>query len=83
VEVTGALRASVFGAALIGDLPQLMQLLLLAFGGALLVGNVAALVKPPPRPKGGSLQQAPRNRTIAMAAVGLVVSLWALASLLA
>ena len=68
---------------LLGDTPQLLQLLVLAFGGALFAGNVAALVKPPPRPKDGSLERAPRGRSLAMAAIGFVVSLWAIASLLA
>lgn len=62
---------------------ELMQLLLLAFGGAMLVGNVLALVRPPVKPKGkGDLTQAPRGRTIAMAVVGGIATLWALASLI-
>ena len=59
-----------------------MQLLVLALGAALFLGNVLAVVKPPTKAKGVTLARAPRGRTIAMAAVGLVVSLWALASLL-
>lgn len=81
--------------------PDLMVWLLLAFGGALFIGNVMALVRPPAkrpaRPpsreaakrriteddlKAVSLAKAPRTRTIAMASVGLVVSLWAIATLL-
>ena len=62
--------------------PDLMQWLVLAFGGAMLVGNVAALVRPPARRGAAALGQAPRGRTVAMAVIGGVVTLWALASLL-
>ncbi len=77
-----------------------MVWLLLAFGGALFIGNVMALVRPPAkrttRPpsreaakrriteddlKAVTLAKAPRLRTFAMASVGFVVSLWAIASL--
>lgn len=77
-----------------------MVWMLLAFGGALFVGNVLALVRPPAkrpaRPNRSDakrriteadlqspvLEKAPKARTIAMATVGFVVSLWAVASLL-
>ena len=66
--------------AFLGD--DLIVWLLLALGGALFVGNVLALVNPPARPKTeGDLSRAPRGRSIAMAAVGFVVALAALASL--
>lgn len=68
-------------AAVLGG-PDLMQWLVLAFGGAMLVGNVAALARPPARRPGQSLTRAPRGRTIAMAVIGGIVTLWALASLL-
>jgi hypothetical protein len=55
--------------------------LVLAFGGAMCVGNVLAIVKPPQQVAEGSLAQAPRSRSLAMAAVGLVAALWALLSL--
>ena len=66
----------------LGD--DLLPLLVLALGGALFVGNVAALVRPPPRDRQeeGDLAQAPVGRSLAMAAVGLVAAIWALASLL-
>ena len=48
----------------------------------LLVGNVAAIVRPPERqPEEGALEQAPVVRSVVMAAVGLVAAVWALASL--
>lgn len=61
--------------------PDLMQWLVLAFGGAMLVGNVAALARPPVR-RGVAPERAPRGRTMAMAVVGAIVSVWALASIL-
>ena len=56
---------------------DLLPWLLFALGGAMLVGNVLALVKPPAQPKDGELPQAPRNRTLAMAGIGLFSVVWA------
>jgi len=63
----------------LGD--NLLPLLVLALGGALLVGNVMALVKPPTRPKDGELRRAPTGRSLLMAFIGLVAAIWALGSL--
>jgi hypothetical protein len=63
----------------LGD--NLLPLLVLALGGALLVGNVMALVKPPAKPKQGELRRAPTGRSLLMAFVGLVAAVWALGSL--
>jgi hypothetical protein len=63
----------------LGD--NLLPLLVLALGGALLVGNVMALVKPPARPKQGELRRAPTGRSLVMALVGLVAAVWALGTL--
>jgi hypothetical protein len=63
----------------LGD--NLLPLLVLALGGALLVGNVMALVKPPAKPKQGELRRAPTGRSLLMALVGLVAAVWALGSL--
>jgi hypothetical protein len=61
----------------------LLVQLVLAFAGAMFVGSVMALVRPPAkRPKGATYKVAPKGRTIAMAALGGFVSLWAIASLL-
>lgn len=61
---------------------DLIVWLLLALGGALFVGNVAALVKPPAAPRGeDDLERAPRSRSIGMAAIGFVVAIAALAAL--
>ncbi len=68
-------------ALLLGD--DLIVWLLLALGGALFAGNVMALVRPPAQPRDeGDLAQAPRGRSIVMAAVGFVVAVAALAALL-
>ena len=56
--------------------------LVLAFGGAMCVGNVLAIVKPPQKVAEGSLPHAPRSRSLAMAAVGFVAALWSLLSLI-
>lgn len=63
---------------------DLLPYLVLAMGGALFAGNIAALVRPPDSGvrKDGDLDQAPVARSVAMAVVGLVAVIWALASLL-
>lgn len=64
---------------------DLLPFLVLAMGAALVAGNLAAILRPPPRTarKDGDLDRAPVARSMAMAAVGLVAALWALLSLLA
>lgn len=62
---------------------DLMAWLVLALGGALVVGNVLALVRPPEQHGEGDLERAPVARSLVMATVGVVAAIWALASLLA
>lgn len=62
---------------------DLLAWLVLAIGGALLVGNVLALVRPPEAPKEGELERAPVGRSIVMAVLGGVAAIWALGSLFA
>lgn len=62
---------------------DLLAWLVLAFGGALAVGNALALLKPPPQAKEGELTRAPVGRTVTMAVVGLIAAVWAIASLVA
>jgi len=69
------------GGVFLGD--QLLEYLLLALGGALFVGNVLAIVRPPEAPAEGDLPRAPLARSVVMALVGLVAAVWALASLAA
>jgi hypothetical protein len=64
---------------LFGD--NLLVLLLLALGGAMLVGNLLAVVRPRPSEREGELSRAPTWRSLGMAAIGLVVCVWAVASL--
>jgi hypothetical protein len=61
---------------------NLLPYLVLAIGGALVVGNALALVRPPARPGEGELSRAPVGRTVVMIVIGAVAALWALASLL-
>lgn len=60
---------------------DLLPLLVLALGAAMVVGNGLALVRPPVSPKDGELERAPAGRSLVMIAVGLVAAGWALASL--
>ena len=61
---------------------DLLAYLVLALGGALFVGNLLAVIRPPERPRDGDLRRAPVGRSIVMAVVGFLAALWALASLL-
>ena len=61
---------------------NLLPWLVLALGGALVAGNLLAVIRPPGAPKDGELARAPVRRSQTMAAVGLVATVWALASLL-
>jgi hypothetical protein len=65
----------------LGD--QLLVYLVLALGGAMFVGNGLAVIRPPAGRREGELERAPVGRSLAMAAVGLVAAIWAVASLAA
>ena len=69
-----------YGAAMLGG-SDLLVYLVGALGAAMLVGNVAALLRPPARAKAGDLPVAPRGRTVTMAVVGALACLWAMATL--
>ena len=73
--------------------PEIITFLLLALGGALAVGNIAALINPDgPRKRRGGIPPPPGapdepakpkvGRSAAMIAVGLVIVVWAIASLI-
>ena len=66
---------------LLGD--KLLTWLVLALAGAFFVGNLTAVIKPPPedRRQQGSLERAPVGRSLAFAGLGLLIAIWALASL--
>jgi hypothetical protein len=61
---------------------DLLPLLVLALGAAMVVGNGLALVRPPARAKEGELERAPIGRSLTMIGIGLLAAVWALASLL-
>lgn len=62
---------------------DLLQWLLLALGGALFVGNVTAIVRPPGEQREeGQLERAPIGRSLVYAGLGLVAAIWALATLI-
>lgn len=65
----------------LGD--DLIVYLVLALGGALFAGNVAAIIRPPEAEARaeGSLDRAPVTRSLVMAGLGLVAAVWAIASL--
>ena len=64
----------------LGD--DLLPFLVLAFGGALFVGNLLAVVKPPERQLDETnLERAPVARSLVFAGLGLVAAIWALATL--
>ena len=80
VAISGLLAAEGSGAFL-GE--NLIVYLLMALGGALFVGNLLAVIRPPQRPRDeGDLATAPPGRSIAMALLGLLVFVVALVSLL-
>lgn len=66
---------------LLGD--NLLPFLVLAMGGALVLGNGLALVRPPKQVRKGELERAPVGRSAVMIAIGAVAAVWALASLIA
>ena len=68
---------------MLGDYQDLLPWLMLSLGGALVVGNVAALVRPPERRREGDLEAAPKTRTAVQILIGGLTAVWALISLLA
>jgi hypothetical protein len=62
---------------------DLLAWLVLALGGAMAVGSIAALLRPPEHRNEGELEAAPVRRSVVMALVGAVAAIWALASLVA
>jgi hypothetical protein len=61
---------------------DLLRYLVLALGGALLVGNVLALARPPVRAREGELDKAPVARSVVMAVLGAIAAVWAIATLI-
>jgi hypothetical protein len=73
---------AVLSSAMLFGGPDLLLFLVIALGGALVVGNVLALVRPPERPREGELTRAPVARSVGMAVLGAIAAIWALATLL-
>lgn len=61
---------------------ELLAWLVLAIGGAMVVGNVAAMVRPPNDRQGDQVPPAPRGRSFTYIAIGAIAAIWALATLL-
>ncbi len=72
------------GSGLFGG-TDLLRLLVLAFGGALVVGNVLARVRPPSRvPYGdddGPPVKPPLSRSVVMITIGMIAVVWSVATL--
>lgn len=63
---------------------DLLAFLALALGGALFAGNLVAVIRPPVEQREeGNLERAPVGRSLLYAGLGLVVAVWALATLIA
>lgn len=60
---------------------DLLPLLVLALGAALVVGTGVALLRPRPSIEEGELARAPIARSVTMILLGLVAAVWALATL--
>jgi len=60
---------------------DLLPWLTLALGGALAVGTLLALVRPPEDPDEGDLVRPPLARSLVMIAVGTLAAVWGIASL--
>ncbi len=61
---------------------NLLPLLLLALGGALAIGTLLALIKPPANPKDGNLVKPPLGRSVVQIAIGAIAAIWALVSMI-
>ena len=63
--------------------PDLISFLMRALGAELFVGNGLAIVKPQAEPRSeNELRRAPIGRSLLMVVVGLLASIWALATLI-
>ena len=61
---------------------DLLAYLVLAFGGALFIGNLLAVVRPPDAQLDETnLERAPVVRSLIYSGIGFVAAVWALASL--
>ncbi len=61
---------------------NLLPLLTLAIGGALAAGTIAAFVRPRSDVREGELERPPVGRSIIQVTIGVISSVWAIATLL-
>ena len=62
---------------------DLLAWMVIALGGAMFAGNVAALVRPPKqRRDANDLTKAPVVRSVVMSTIGAIAMVWAFVSLL-
>ena len=62
---------------------DILAWLIIALGGAMFAGNIAALIRPPKqRRDANDLTKAPVFRSVVMATIGAIATIWALVSLL-
>jgi hypothetical protein len=60
---------------------DILPWMVLAIGGALAVGTVVALVRPPKEHESGDLDRPPMARSVVVIAVGSIAAIWGIASL--
>lgn len=60
---------------------DILPWLVLAIGGALAVGTILALLRPPKKHESGDLERPPLARSVVMIALGSVAAIWGIASL--
>ena len=61
---------------------DILAWLVIALGGAMFAGNIAALIRPPKqRRDANDLTKAPVLRSVVIATIGAIAALWALVSL--
>jgi len=62
---------------------DLLPLLLLAFSGAMVAGNIVALIRPPTHmvAEDDEIEKPPFGRSVLMAALGALGAIWAIATL--
>jgi hypothetical protein len=63
----------------LGD--DLLPFLVLAIGGAMVVGPALALLRPRSEQREGELERPPIGRSLVFMAIGMVGAVWALATL--
>ncbi|GDX18156.1 hypothetical protein LBMAG06_02850 [Actinomycetes bacterium] len=62
---------------------DILAWMVIALGGAMFAGNVAALIRPPKQRRDvNDLTKAPVVRSVVMATIGAIATIWALVSLL-